>query len=89
MPYIQAQLKSRQRIDVVWDTYQPNSLKTGTREKKCSGNARRHVAPKVKILPNWNSFLRVDNNKKERFGQEVRNIQAADKEAYWAHTVSK
>lgn len=82
MPYIQAQLQSSQRIDVVWDTYQPDSLTTGTQEKRASG-ARRHVAPKVKILPNWNSFLRVDDNKTELFGllaQEVRNIQAADKE---------
>lgn len=47
--------------------------------------ARRRVAPTVKIPPNWKSFLRVDDNRKERFGlrtQEVKSIQAADKEVH-------
>lgn len=73
------------------DTYKPESLKTGTREKRGSW-ARRHVAPKVKILPKWKSFLRVDDNKTQLSGllaQEVKNIQAADKEVHRAHTVSK
>ena len=84
MTYIQAQLQSGQRIDIVWDTYQPDSLKTGTREKRGSG-ARRRVAPTVKIPPNWKSFLRIDDNKTELFGllaQEVRSIEAAGKDVY-------
>ena len=84
LTYIQAQLQSSQRIDIVWDTYQPDSLKTGTREKRGSG-ARRRVAPTVKIPPNWKSFLRIDDNKTELFGllaQEVRSIEAAGKDVY-------
>lgn len=84
VPYIQTQLQSSQRIYIVWDTYQPESPKTGTREKRGSG-ARRRVTPTVKILPHWKSFLRVYDNKTELFGilaQEVRSIQAAEKEVY-------
>ena len=84
LPYIQAQLQSSQRLDIVWDTYQPDSLKTATRENRGSG-ARRRVAPTVKIPPNWKSFLRVADSKTELFGlpgQEVTNIEAAGKDVY-------
>ena len=84
LPYIQAQLQSSQRLDIVWDTYQPDSLKTATRENRGSG-ARRRVAPTVKIPPNWKSFLRVADNKTELFGllgQEVTSIEAAGKDVY-------
>ncbi|KAJ7376841.1 hypothetical protein OS493_031989 [Desmophyllum pertusum] len=84
LPYVQTQMQSAQRIDIVWDTYKEDSLKTGTREKRGSG-ARRRVALSVKIPTNWKSFLRVDDNKTELFGllaQEVGNIDAAGKEVY-------
>ena len=84
LPYVQGQLQSAQRIDFVWDTYKPDSLKTDTREKRGSG-ARRRVAPTVKIPSNWKSFLRVDNNKTELFGllaQELGSIDAAGKDVY-------
>lgn len=84
LPYVQTQMQSAQRIDIVWDTYKEDSLKTGTREKRGSGACRR-VALSVKIPTNWKSFLRVDDNKTELFGllaQEVGNIDAAGKEVY-------
>ena len=34
IPYIQVQLYSCQRIDIVWDTYEAHSLKEGTRKKR-------------------------------------------------------
>lgn len=66
VPYVQGQLQSAQRIDFAWDTYKPDSTKTGTREKRGCG-ARRRVAPTVKIPSNWKSFLRIDDNKTELF----------------------
>lgn len=90
VPYIQTQLKSSQRIYIVWDTYQPDSLKTGTREKRVFG-ARRRVTPTVKILPHWKSFLRVYDNKTDLFGllaQEVRSFRLRRKSCT-AHMVSK
>lgn len=65
VPYTQTQLQSSQRIYIMWDTYQPDSLKTSTREKRVSGACRR-VTPTVKILPHWKSFLR--DNKTDLFG---------------------
>lgn len=38
--YIQNFTSKYERGDVVWDTYKPNSLKNGTREKRGSGRAQ-------------------------------------------------
>ena len=84
LPYAQSQSQSTQRIDFVWDTHKPGSLKADTREKRGSG-ARRRVAPTVKIPSNWNSFLRVEKNKKELFillAQEKGSIDVVDKQVY-------
>ena len=51
LPYAQSQSQSTQRIDFIWDTYKPDSLKADTREKRGSG-ARRRVPPTVKIPSN-------------------------------------
>jgi hypothetical protein len=54
------------RLDVVWDTYIPDSLKESTREK--SGNClRRKVSGQTKLPGNWMDFLRDPENKKEPF----------------------
>lgn len=84
LPYVNAQLQSAVRLDIVWDTYKEDSLKKGAREKRGSG-ARRRVAPSVKIPPNWKSFLRVDDNKTGLFrllAEEVVSIDAPGKEVY-------
>ena len=84
LPYVNAQLQSAVRLDIVWDTYKEDSLKKGAREKRGSG-ARRRVAPTVNIPPNWKSFLRVDDNKTELFrllAEEVVSIAAPGKEVY-------
>ncbi|KAK3747214.1 hypothetical protein QZH41_014645, partial [Actinostola sp. cb2023] len=82
IPYVISQLRSAQRIDIAWDTYKDDSLKSGTRDRRGSG-ARRRVALSVKIPPNWKSFLRVDENKTELFrllAEEVIDIDAQGKE---------
>ena len=65
-PFILKQLESASRIDIVWDVYRKDSLKSATREKRGSGT-RRKVFPSTRIPSNWQSFLRVDDNKTELF----------------------
>ena len=47
-----AKLKNVLRIDVVWDIYLPNSIKSTARDKSGSG-ARRQVQPDVNVPTNW------------------------------------
>ena len=65
-PFILKQLESASRIDIVWDVYRKDSLKSATREKRGSGR-RRKVFPSTHIPSNWQSFLRVDDNKTDLF----------------------
>ena len=41
IPYVKKQLESATRVDVVWDTYVPDSLKESTREKRGKGIRRK------------------------------------------------
>ncbi|KAG1688828.1 Hepatic leukemia factor [Nymphon striatum] len=66
LPHVVKQLENCQRIDVVWDTYLPNSIKESTREKRGKG-VRRKVLGKNKIPGNWNAFLCDPTNKQELF----------------------
>ena len=64
LSYVQQQLKLHvNRIDIVWDAYNANSLKAHTREKQGNGVTRR-VESNSPIPANWDGFLRVDENKK-------------------------
>ena len=65
-PFILKQLESVSRIDIVWDVYRKDSLRSATRKKRGSGT-RRKVFPSTRIPSNWQSFLRVDDNKTELF----------------------
>ncbi|KAG5863644.1 hypothetical protein JTB14_032330 [Gonioctena quinquepunctata] len=64
--YADKQLENSKRLDVVWDTYIPNSLKESTREKRDKG-IRRKVSGNTKLLRNWMDFLRDSMNKTELF----------------------
>ena len=57
-----------QRLDIVWDHYKKDSLKTDTRVKrgKLKG-IRRKVAASTKLPSNWQDFLKDDANKEEQF----------------------
>ena len=67
LPYIQSNLSISQRVDIVWDEYIQNSLKSHTRNSRGTG-VRRRVESKSLVPRNWQSFLRVDENKSELFG---------------------
>ena len=66
LPYIRSQLRNTTRVDIVWDVYLEDSLKSDTREKRGKG-IRRRVAAANKIPGNWQEFLRLADNKTELF----------------------
>ena len=66
IPYLIKQLDHSTRIDIVWDTYLPDSLKESTREKRGKG-VRRKVSSHAKLPSNWMDFLRNPSNKDELF----------------------
>lgn len=66
VPYIKSLIQNVRRIDVVWDVYMPDSLKSDTRSKRGKG-VRKRVEPRSPLPKNWEEFLRVDENKTELF----------------------
>ena len=54
------------RVDLVWDVYISNSLKSFTRNKRGKG-VRQRVDDASPLPKNWKEFLRVDENKVELF----------------------
>lgn len=66
MPYITGQLEKVSRVDLVWDSYLKNSLKSQTRKKRGKDN-RIRVEGSNCIPTNWKQFLRVDENKTQLF----------------------
>ena len=87
-PYVSSQLESVERLDIVWDVYAADSLKTTTRQKRGKG-VRRRVAPSTAIPQNRKDFLRVDENKSELFGflsQHVTSLSTVEgKTIYVTH----
>ncbi len=65
-PYIQSQLRVADRVDIVWDEYIENSLKSQTRSKRGKG-IKRKVESTSQLPSNWQAFLRIDENKVELF----------------------
>ena len=66
MPWILKQLDNHKRIDIVWDSYKPNSLKETTQGKRGTGFTRK-VSLHTKLPINFAGFLRDPHNKEEIF----------------------
>ena len=66
LKYLAKQLEAVDRLDIVWDIYVQDSLKSTTRSK-CGKGSRRRVQPTTRVPTNWHEFLRVDDNKTELF----------------------
>ena len=85
IPYLEKQLQDTKRLDIVWDTYIPDSLKESTREKRGQG-IRRKVSSQAKLPGNWMDFLRDPLNKEELFTFLTNKIEEfnwpADKAVY-------
>ena len=66
--YINAEFIHALRIDLIWDQYEENSLKSQTREKRANGSTlRRKVEMSTPIPSKWHDFLKIDTNKTELF----------------------
>ena len=66
IPYLKFHTKSVQRLDLVFDRYLEDSLKTGTYSNRGTG-VRRKVTENGILPSNWKTFLRCSENKKELF----------------------
>ena len=77
LPYLQRELQSCQRLDVVWDIYTDNSLKAYTRQCRGSGDALK-VEGTTSLPGNWGNFLRVNSNKTGLFTFLANEIAAAE-----------
>lgn len=75
LPHMAKQLESCIRIDVVWDTYLPNSIKQSARAKRGKG-IRRKVSGNNKLPGKWAEFLHDPTNKQELF--EFLSCKVAD-----------
>ena len=64
LPYLKSLLKDLLRLDVVWDVYTDDSLKSSTRERHGKG-IRRRVASTNTVPGNWQEFLHVSKEKKQ------------------------
>lgn len=66
LPYISSCHQKTTRVDLVWDRYFANSIKSTARAKRGKG-IRRRVCSDAVLPANWQSFLRVDQNKTDLF----------------------
>ena len=77
MPYITSQLHHVSRLDIIWDVYVAESLKSDTRNKrgKC---VRRRVEPLNAIPGNRHEFLHISDNKTELFSFLAKTVVEID-----------
>ena len=54
IPNLRMQLETSMRLDIVWDTYIPDSLKESTREKVCTG---KYQAKQSYLANGWTFFM--------------------------------
>ena len=84
LPFIKAQLQNVTRIDIIWDVYLEERLKSTAREIRDRGIWRR-AAPSNTIPGNWQEFLRLADNKTKLFDflahQVVENL-SGEKDVY-------
>ena len=66
LKHLQVELRKVSRLDIVWDTYRPMSIKGHTRDE-CGHGVRLNVGPNVRIPGNLSEFLRDSTNKVELF----------------------
>ena len=66
LKHLQVELRKLSRLDIVWDTYRPMSIKGHTRDDRGHG-VRLKVGPNGRIPGNWSEFLRDNTNRVELF----------------------
>ncbi len=71
------QLENSRRVDTVWDTYRPRTIKESIREKRGKG-VQRKVASNNELPAKWAEFLRDPTNKEELFAFLSNRIAKVD-----------
>ena len=66
LPYIKSQANKCSRVDIIFDVYLENSLKSQTRKERGTGIRRKVVGSGI-TPKSWNNFQRVSENKTELF----------------------
>ena len=89
VPYITLQLQHVSRLDIIWDVYVPETLKSDTRSKR-GKEVRRQVEPLNVIPGNWPEFLHISDNKTELFSFLGRSVVGIDtnKQVITTHNTS-
>ena len=91
IPFIERRLKKVRRLDIVFDQYFENSIKSLTREKHASsGSSVRIKDIRKRMIPkDWAAFLRDDKNKEELFNLLAEEISKIDVEGKTILVTSK
>ena len=91
IPFIEKRLKRVRRLDIVFDQYFENSIKSLTREKRASsGSSVRIKDIRKRMIPkDWAAFLRDDKNKEELFNLLAEEISKIDVEGKTILVTSK
>ena len=66
LPYIKSHLQHSNRVDIIWDRYFPDSLKTESRLKR-GREVRHRVEAATRVPGSWYEFPRLKENKEELF----------------------
>ncbi|KAH3893913.1 hypothetical protein DPMN_018065 [Dreissena polymorpha] len=77
LPNIDNQLKTCSRVDVVWDEYREDSLKASTRGER-GKEIRKRDQEDSAIPGNWESFLRIYDNKTGLFTYLAEQLTSKD-----------
>lgn len=77
IPFVNRELATVSRLDVIWDRYDTDSLKNEAREKRGTGQ-RTRVTSNTKIPKGWANFLRDNSNKEELFHFLALQCQATE-----------
>ncbi|XP_052129864.1 uncharacterized protein LOC127751028 [Frankliniella occidentalis] len=64
--YVEREMRSVSRVDLVFDVYLKDSLKNGTRDKRGEGQ-RMKVTLNSKLPTSWSKFMRDSQNKEDLF----------------------
>lgn len=75
LPWIKHQLKTCNRVNMVWDVYKDNSLKESTRQKRGQG-IRQKVGAMTKLPRKFCDFLKDSKNKEELFQMLAESIKS-------------
>ena len=76
LPWTEHALHNSSRVDIIWDVYEPNSLKQSIREKR--GKGVKKVSGPAKLPSNFQDFFHNSKNKEELFNFHTNKVSRRD-----------